>query len=146
MSILDYSFLLHGVIEGLVGLLYLIRPADVPDLKINDPSAVFLAQAFGASLIASAIPAIFMFGLPNMLPCKRTAGLGYMVFHSLIAWIFFQSRMDGPFDTTTAWTMCLLHLGLFTPFYLWYKVTGDQVTKFIKQSKNQAVGGPGKAK
>jgi hypothetical protein len=60
-----------------------------------------------------------------------------MIYHALFALFSFQSRMVGPLTTTTAWVLTGAHLSLFGGFYIWFKITGDQVAQFVKQSKKQ---------
>jgi hypothetical protein len=63
-----------------------------------------------------------------------------MIYHALFALFCFQSRMDGPLTKPTSWALALTHLTFFFSFYTWFKVTGDQVSQFVKQSKKQEQG------
>ncbi|KAI8059332.1 hypothetical protein BC940DRAFT_313888 [Gongronella butleri] len=141
MTFIDHSFLLHAFVEGTFGLLLLLRPQAIDFVTIDDATTRFLAQGWGAALLGAAVTAILVYGLPNMLPCKRAAALGFIVYHGLCAIIAFQARLDGPIEPHMAWGISIFHLALMTPLYLWYKVTGEQVHQFIKKSKKEAKDG-----
>lgn len=49
-------------------------PQKIAFLSFADDYAAFVARSYGASLLGSAVTALFSHSLPNMLPCKRSAG------------------------------------------------------------------------
>ncbi|CAO3622395.1 unnamed protein product [Cunninghamella echinulata] len=135
---LDLVFLLHTAVEGIFGLQLIFFPKTIFFLSIADDYAQFIAGGYGAALIGSAVTSAFAFGLPSMLPCKRAAALGFMVYHALFSLFAFQTRTQGPLKTSEAWTLTIAHLTLFFLFYTWYKITGEQVRKYIKQNKDKS--------
>ncbi|KAI8331163.1 hypothetical protein BC941DRAFT_439160 [Chlamydoabsidia padenii] len=142
---INHVFLIHGFIEGIFALALIFFPQYITFLSFADNYATFVARSYGAALLGSAVTALFCYSLPNMLPCKRGAAIGFMVYHGLFALFCFQSRMEGPLKTETAWVITGAHVFIFFCFYIWFKITGDQVSQFVKQSKQQQRGPSSKA-
>ncbi|CAO3646760.1 unnamed protein product [Cunninghamella blakesleeana] len=134
---LEYTFLAHTVVEGIFAIQLLFFPYSISFLKIADDYARVIANGYGAALLGSAVTSVFAFGIPSILPCKRAAGIGFMVYHAIFAILAFQSRKEGPFTPIESWAMTILHTTFFALFYTWYRITGDQVQKYIKQNKEK---------
>ncbi|CAO3591958.1 unnamed protein product [Absidia cylindrospora] len=137
---LNYIFLVHGFVEGVLALALIFYPHRLTFLSFADDYATFVARSYGAALLGSAVTGLFSYSLPNILPCKRVAAIGFMVYHALFALFSFQSRMDGPLTKTTSWVLALAHVSFFLCFYTWFKITGDQVSQAVKQQKKQEHG------
>ncbi|KAI8093194.1 uncharacterized protein BX664DRAFT_329124 [Halteromyces radiatus] len=134
---INTTFLIHSLLEGGFALQLILYPHTISFLSLSDDYASFVARSYGAALLGSAVTGFFSYSLPNMLPGKRVAAIGFMIYHALVALFCFQSRMDGPLTPTVSWALTGLHLFMLSCFYIWYKITADQVAQFVKQSRKQ---------
>ncbi|RUS25555.1 hypothetical protein BC938DRAFT_471971 [Jimgerdemannia flammicorona] len=74
MGLLNYVFLIHGLVETAVGLIYLFLTENVPVTSLDQPTTLWSLKFFGATMLSLSIPALLCSSLPDMLPGKRALG------------------------------------------------------------------------
>lgn len=65
---------------------------------------------------------------------------GLMVYHGLVAYLYFDARKQETLPYMTATGAMLLHMAFLAVFYVWSKVTENQVKAFSKQQRQQQKG------
>lgn len=70
--------------------------------------------------------------------CRVATGL--MVYHALVAYLYFDARKQETLPYMTATGAMLLHMAFLAVFYVWSKVTENQVKAFSKQQRQQQKG------
>ncbi|KAI8881257.1 hypothetical protein K501DRAFT_223222 [Backusella circina FSU 941] len=139
MSALNFIFAAHGIILAAIALQLLFLPAVANFLFIKplDLTHLFIARLYGAALMSLGIISLLCRDMPNMLPCKRAAAAGFMIFHGIIAVFVFQSREEGIFPLTTSYGIAAFHGLQAFVLYAWYTATAAQVKAFLKQTKGE---------
>jgi hypothetical protein len=95
-----------------------------------------VARLFGSSLLSTCAVAFLCAPLPNVLPCKRNAGLGLMLYHILAAVQFWHYRNStGLVQPNVAYGATALHAVMALAFYLHWNVSGRQVKEFNQAQK-----------
>ncbi|KAI8145489.1 hypothetical protein BJV82DRAFT_603858 [Fennellomyces sp. T-0311] len=138
MSPLGQVFTLHALIHGGLGVVLIFAPQLLNEyIPLADATATLLARGYGVALVGPSVGSLMCAALPDTLPCKRATGVGLMVYHTLIAYLFFQARKDGSIPYTPGTLAMILHLVLLFMFYIWYKVSESQVKAFVKKQKGK---------
>ncbi|CDS03470.1 hypothetical protein LRAMOSA00872 [Lichtheimia ramosa] len=142
MARLDLIFALHAAVHAPLGIALLFAPHIVESvLSLNDNAAAILAvRGYGAAILGPAIASLMCFNLPDMLPCKRATATGLMVYHTIVAYLYFEARKQDTLPYMTATGAMLLHIAFLAVFYIWSKVTENQVKAFSKQQRQQQKG------
>lgn len=63
-----------------------------------------------------------------------------MVYHTIVAYLYFEARKQDTLPYMTATGAMLLHIAFLVVFYIWSKVTENQVKAFSKQQRQQQKG------
>ncbi|RCH94147.1 hypothetical protein CU098_008435 [Rhizopus stolonifer] len=72
-----------------------------------------------------------------MLPCKRAAACGFLVFHGIMTLLLIQTRGENPMGVNTSWILSGFHGIQGFILYAWYSATANQVKSFLKSEKNK---------
>ncbi|KAI9270552.1 hypothetical protein BDA99DRAFT_502101 [Phascolomyces articulosus] len=136
MSRLGQIFALHAFIHGGLGLALIFAPQLFYEyIPLADGTATLLARAYGVGLLGPSVGSLMLSTLPDMLPCKRASCIGLMVYHTMIAFLAFQARKEKVLPYIAGTLIMIFHLVMFFGFYLWYKISENQVKAFTKKQR-----------
>lgn len=127
--------------EGILAVGLLVDPQRAVSAMVVAPEKLepyvgVLARLYGGSLVSSCAVAFLCAPLPNVLPCKRNAGLGLMVYHVLTAIHLWHNRnVAGLLQPNVAYTAGGLHVVMALAFYMHWNVSGRQVKEFSHEQK-----------
>ncbi|KAI8083880.1 hypothetical protein BDF21DRAFT_416821 [Thamnidium elegans] len=138
MSALNTIFAGHGVIQAVIALQLLLIPhaTDYFFPKEFDITTVLLLRFYGAALAGIAVISLLCRDMPNMLPCKRGAACGFMIYHGIMSLVIFQSRNEGPLAVNASWGLSAFHGIQAFVLYAWYTATAGQVKAFLKKGND----------
>eukprot|EP01104_Vermistella_antarctica_P010609 TRINITY_DN2844_c0_g1_i1.p1 TRINITY_DN2844_c0_g1~~TRINITY_DN2844_c0_g1_i1.p1 ORF type:complete len:115 (+),score=21.39 TRINITY_DN2844_c0_g1_i1:167-511(+) len=92
---LNYVFISHAVLEGIVGAIAFVKPEIVFQQVSGNRDAKFVSRLLGAALISSALVAYF-FSKESTTPLKVMIGFALAMYHVLLVPLFIGKKEGVP--------------------------------------------------